>query len=114
MSVPKPEITRSAMSQQERRLRSALAQIVSGHGLIKGTILERERACGNPRCKCATGQKHRAVYLMLREEGKLCQLYIPSRYEPLARQWVDNQQKVKQLLKQISEVYWQKIKQRQE
>ena len=113
MSVKKPEITRSAMSEQERRLRSALAQIVSGHGLIKGTILERERACGNPRCKCATGQKHRAVYLMLSEEGKLRQLYIPSRYEPRVRQWVANQQKVKQLLKEISEVSWQKIKQRQ-
>ena len=113
MSVKKPEITRSAMSEQERQLRSALAQIVSGHGLVRGTILERQRACGNPRCKCATGQKHRAVYLMLREEGKLRQLYIPSGYEALVRQWVANQQKVKQLLKEISEVYWQKVKQRQ-
>jgi hypothetical protein len=94
-------------------LSAALARIVGGHGLIKGTILERQRACGNPRCRCATGQKHRAVYLMLREEGKLRQLYIPSRYEPQVRQWVANQQKVKQLLKEISEVYWQKVKQRQ-
>ena len=114
MSVMKPAIPRSAMSEPERRLRSELAQIVSGHGLIKGTILERERACGNPRCKCAKGQKHRAVYLMLRQEGKLRQLYIPARFEPLVRQWVANQQRVKQLLKEISEFYWQKVKQRQE
>ena len=114
MLVMKPAISRSAMSELERRLRSELAQIVSGHGLIKGTILERERACGNPRCKCAKGQKHRAVYLMLRQQGKLRQLYIPARYEPLVRQWVANQQRVKQLLKEISEFYWLKVKQRQE
>lgn len=114
MSVIKPAIPRTAMSAGERRLRSTLAQIVSGHGLIKGTLLERQRACGNPRCKCAAGQKHRAVYLMLREEGKLRQLYIPARYEALVRQWVANQQQVKKLLKDIGELYWQKVKQRQE
>jgi hypothetical protein len=101
------------MSADERRLRSRLTQIVSGQGAIRGTVLERQRACGNPRCKCATGQKHRAVYLMLREDGKLRQLYIPAAYEEQVREWVANQQEIKELLKQLGELYWQKVKQRQ-
>jgi hypothetical protein len=101
------------MSPGERQLRSRLTQIVSGQGFIRGTILERQRACGNPRCKCATGEKHRAVYLMLREDGKLRQLYIPVAYEQRVREWVANQQEIKELLKQLGEFYWQQVKQRQ-
>ena len=101
------------MSQPERQLRSRLTQIVSGQGVIRGTLLERERACGNPRCRCAKGQKHRAVYLMLREDRKLRQLYIPVKYEPLVRQWVANHRQIRQLLRDLGEVYWRTVKQRQ-
>jgi hypothetical protein len=101
------------MSLEERRARSRLTQIVSAEGLIRGTLLERERACGNPRCRCAAGQKHRAVYLMLREEGKLRQLYIPAAYEARVRQWVENHKELKELLRQLSDVHWTRVKQRQ-
>lgn len=101
------------MSVEERRVRSRLTQIVSTEGLIRGTLLERERACGNPHCRCATGQKHRAVYLMLREDGKLRQLYVPAAYEARVRQWVDNHKQLKQLLRQLSDIHWQQVKQRQ-
>ena len=113
MSVTKLPPSRTAMSVEERRVRSRLTQIVSAEGLIRGTMLERERACGNPRCRCATGQKHRAVYLMLREDGKLRQLYVPAAYEARVRQWVDNHKQLKQLLRQLSDIHWQQVKQRQ-
>jgi hypothetical protein len=90
-----------------------LTQVVSGQGLVRGTLLERQRACGNPNCHCAKGQKHRAVYLMLRENGKLRQLYIPVAYEARVRQWVDNHKQLKELLRELSDVHWERIKQRQ-
>ena len=101
------------MSDQERQARSRATQIVSGEGLLRGTLLERERACGNPRCRCASGKKHRALYLMLREDGKLRQLYIPVTYETQVRQWVSNHQQLKQLLRRLSDVHWEKVKKRQ-
>jgi len=100
------------MDAPERRWRSRLAQIAAAGGLIRGTLLERYRACGNPNCRCARGQKHRAVYLMLSEGGRLRQLFIPKAYEQQVRQWVANHKELKGLLKQISEVYWNKVKQR--
>jgi len=106
-------IVRAAMSQQERQLRSRLTQIVSGLGIIRGNLLERERVCGNPGCRCTRGQKHRGVYLCLRKDGKYRQLYIPKEYELLVGQWVANHQQIRQLLKELGEVYWQKVKQRQ-
>jgi hypothetical protein len=108
-----PTITRSAMSREERLFRSELALLASARGLLRGTLLERYRVCGNPRCKCARGQKHRAVYLMLRENGRLRQLFIPTAYEQRVRQWVANHHQIKKLLKEIGEVYWKKVQQRQ-
>ena len=104
---------RGAMSAAERQFRSRLAQLAGGHGLLHGTIVERFRTCGNPRCKCARGEKHRAVCLFLRQEGKLRQLYIPQAYEERVRQWVANHQELKKLVDQISEFYWQRVQQRQ-
>jgi hypothetical protein len=101
------------MDAAERRCRARLAQIAAGEGLSRGTLLERYRACGNPRCRCARGQKHRAVYLMLSEGGRLRQLFIPKTYEERVRQWVANHKELKGLLKQIGEVYWEKVRQRQ-
>jgi hypothetical protein len=113
MSVTQSPIPRGAMDPRERQFRSKLTALASGHGLIRGTLLERFRACGNSNCRCARGQKHRAVYLMLSEKGRLRQLYIPKAYEERVRQWVANHQELKRLLKEISEVYWQKVQQRQ-
>ena len=113
MSVREPPIPRAAMSREERQFRSRLALLASGHGLVRGTLLERYRACGNPRCKCARGQKHRAVYLMLRDKGRLRQLFIPQAYERRVRQWVANHKQLKKMVKEIGEVYWKKVQQRQ-
>ena len=108
-----PAIARGAMAPVERQFRSRLAQLASGQGLLRGTILERFRTCGNPRCKCARGQKHRAVCLLLRQDGRLRQLYVPRAYEERVRQWVANHQELKKLIAQLSDVYWHKVRQRQ-
>jgi hypothetical protein len=109
----KPAVPRGTMDVAERQFRARLAQLAGGHGLLCGTLVERFRTCGHPRCKCARGEKHRAVCLFLRRDGKLRQLYVPPAYEERVRQWVANHQEFKTLVDQISDVYWQKVRQRQ-
>ena len=109
----KPAVHRGAMGAAERQFRSRLAQLAGGHGLLRGTLVERFRTCGNPNCKCVRGQKHRAVSLFLRQGGKLRQLYVPQAYEQRVRQWVANHQELKKLVDEISAVYWQMVQQRQ-
>jgi hypothetical protein len=101
------------MDPAERPLRSRLAQLAGGHGGLRGTLLERFRTCGNPRCKCARGQEHRAVCLLLRQDGRLRQLYIPQAYEARVRQWVANHQELKKLIDQVRDEYWHQVRQRQ-
>lgn len=112
-SPQKPAVPRGAMEVAERQFRSRLAQLAGGQGLLHGTLVERFRTCGNSSCRCTRGQKHRAVCLFLRQDGKLRQLYIPQAYEERVRQWVANHQELKKLVDQISEVYWQKVQRRQ-
>jgi hypothetical protein len=111
----KPPLSRTAMSPRERAFRSKLAQIVSGQGLIRGTILERMRSCGKPTCHCAKGgPKHRAVSLVLSGKGKLRQLHIPTEWEQRVRQWVQNHHNLRELLAELSEIYWDKVRRRQD
>jgi hypothetical protein len=101
------------MSPTERGWRSRLAQIVAGQGLLHGTLQERLQVCGKPTCRCARGQKHRALYLVVRQEGKLRQLYVPKDWEERVRQWVANDQALRDLLKELSGAYWEKVRRRQ-
>ena len=102
------------MGPSERRFRSRLVQLAAGHGLLRGSILERQRVCGKPGCRCARGHKHRAVYLVVSEKGRPRQLYVPAAWEQRVRQWVANHQELRKLVREIGQVYWQKVKGREE
>jgi hypothetical protein len=113
MSDSRGRIPRGAMSQQERQWRSKLAQICSGHGLIRGSLVDRERLCGKPNCKCTRGHKHRSLYLVLVKAGKTHQLYVPRQLEAKVRQWVRNYHAIRDLMDQVSQIHWDKVRTRQ-
>ena len=104
---------RAQMSAQERRLRSRIVQLISQNALLRGTLSLRERTCGKKNCKCAHGEKHASLYLVLSQQGKLRQLFIPRRYEDAVRQAVAQYQEVRQLLESVSMIYFEKVKKRQ-
>jgi len=104
--------SRTGLSPAERALRSKLTQLVASGGLIRGTLLDRQRVCGNPRCRCARGQKHPALYLILSDGPRQRQLYIPKAWHDRVRQWVDNHRQIKALIHGISEIHWANIKDR--
>ncbi len=104
------------MAAPERALRSKLTQLVSGQGIIRGTLLNRCRRCGNPGCHCAKGPGHPALYLLLSDggRGRQRQLYIPKEWHDRVRQWVDNHRQTRQLIHEISQLHWARVQQRQE
>jgi hypothetical protein len=112
MSDTRP-LPRTALSPQERDWRSRLTQVVAGQPFLKGSLLERERVCGKPGCRCTRGQKHRSLYLVLSRGKRLRQLYIPRDWEEPVRQWVANYHRVRDLLAQVSDLYWNKVKRRE-
>jgi hypothetical protein len=110
----KRPLSRTAIPAQERAARSRLAQIVAGQPFLRGTLQERIRACGKPNCRCARGQKHRSLYLVLSDGKRQRQLYVPRDWEQRVRQWVANHHSLRDLVRQVSELYWSRIKSREE
>jgi len=113
MSDTKRAIPRGKMSAEERSVRSELTKLVSQCAMLRGSLLPRRRVCGKPNCKCARGEKHESLYLVASDGGKVRQLYIPKEWEQTVRQWVEQYQRVRQLLEQISRAYWDKVRNRQ-
>lgn len=105
---------RSKMSERERTLHSRLAQWVSSREIIRGTLTKRKIVCGKPNCCCAKGDKHEAVCLVRSRNGHIEQLHIPRDWEGRVRQWVKQYRDICEGLEQISCIYWEKIRNRQE
>lgn len=109
MPAPKRVIPRTKMSAEERRFRSALAKLISERGLLRGTLVHRERKCGRPNCKCTRGKKHKGIYLVVSEDGRRRQLHIPKSWEETVEEWVADYQGVRELLEKISRLHWDKV-----
>lgn len=102
------------MPIDERKVRSRLAQLISRQGLMRGTLLVRRRKCGKPNCHCAEGDGHESLFVVISENGRTRQLFVPQDWEPLVRQWVENHRQARQLMEEISRIYWGKVRQRQQ
>jgi hypothetical protein len=105
---------RTSFGARERAWRSRLTQIVSGHPFLRGCLQERYRLCGKPTCRCTRGQKHRALYLVLAEGKRLRQLYVPPAWEARVRQWVAHHRTLRELIQEVSALYWKKVQQRED
>lgn len=91
----------SKLRANRRRLKTKLARC--GH-FVRGTIMEYPKTCGNPNCRCASGQKHTGTYLVITQEGRSRTIYLPRRSLKQARQWSANYKKLKELIEQLAQV----------
>ena len=108
------EGSRGKMTASERRLRSELTRVLHSQGVIRGNLSWRERTCGNSNCRCVTkGEKHRALYLVLSEEGKYRQVFVPKAFHEQVGAWVENHKKARDLLEEISRLHYEKLRKRE-
>ncbi len=107
-------IPRGAMSVQERHTRSELAQLLSQKAILRGSLLVRQRVCGKANCKCARGEKHESLYLVVTEGGRTRQLYVPKDWESRVRRWVENHHRARDLMEEVSRIYWDKVRERRD
>ncbi len=97
------------MTATERQGRSRITQLIQEAGLIRGTLLLRERTCGKPTCHCATGQRHVSLHLQVSREGKPQQVIVPRSMEEQVRQWVANYRTLHENIEAVSDAHWDKI-----
>lgn len=107
------DVPKAKMTTRERHLRSQLAQILSSQAMTKGSLLYREKVCGNPTCKCAKGQGHPTLCLVVREGGRQKQVFVPQPLHTMVKEWVACYQKAKELQEEICKIYLKKLQKRE-
>ena len=114
MSDRSGRIPRTHMSIAERRARSQLAQLLSQRGVIRGTLLVRQRKCGKANCRCAQGEGHESLFLVISQNGRTRQFFVPKDWESRVRLWVEDYHRARQLLEDVSRIHWDKVRNRQD
>lgn len=102
------------MSAAERKARSQLTRLLNQRGVIRGTLLVRKRKCGKANCKCARGEGHESLFLVISEQGRTRQLFVPKDWELRVRSWVEDYHRARELLEAVSRIYWDKVRQRRD
>jgi hypothetical protein len=105
-------LSKSALSERERRVRSELCRLLSSAVLIKGSLSRRATVCGKSGCRCTRGQKHTSVCLVAYDKGALRQQHVPRALHARVRTWVSTYRTVQALLDRLSGYAWQRLKQR--
>lgn len=88
------------------RMRDArLKKLAAVKPFIAGTVVEYEKVCGNPKCKCARGEKHVAQHLTFKDKNqKTVSVYIPADALQEVKEWTEEYKRIKELLQQASDL----------
>jgi hypothetical protein len=97
-------------SAPQRNFRSRLTQLVHQALFLRGTLSVRSRQCGKPNCRCVRGRLHTSLYLVQSHGGKLRQLAVPRAWEERVREAVHNYQHMQELIEEISELEWKRLR----
>ncbi|MCX6354681.1 MAG: hypothetical protein NTZ78_07255 [Candidatus Aureabacteria bacterium] len=71
---------------------------------VSGSMVVVSRRCGNPRCRCAVGDKHKGYYLMYKVKAKTQAVYVPVDLVPEVMRWVREHRRIKRLMAEISDL----------
>ncbi len=110
----------SRMSEQsaadlKRRRKQLLRKLPPLDTVLRGSLIERYKRCGNPRCKCANGPGHGPkYYLSVSHAGQSPQMdYVPQAQHAVVSEYLDNYSRVREILEEISQINHELLRRRQ-
>ena len=114
MTGPVP-MTDPASSALKRRRRQLLRQLPPLDSVLRGSLIERYKRCGNPNCRCAQGPGHGPkFYLSVSYPGRSPQMdYVPQAEHAQVGEWVANYKQVHEILEEISEINHELLRRRE-
>ena len=87
----------------ERRTAALLKRLGQVGPFLGASLVCVKHRCGNPRCRCASGEKHPSWRLTYKDpQQKTVTVYVPVDLLKDVRQWVKNYRTFKSLASEIS------------
>jgi hypothetical protein len=98
-----------------RRRKQLLRKLPPLDAVLRGSLIERYKRCGNPRCRCADGPGHGPkYYLSVSRAGESPQMdYVPQAEHALVSEYLDNYSRVREILEEISQINHELLRRRQ-
>ena len=112
MTQMSDDFPRAKLSAAERNFRSEVARLTLNRWFLRGSLSERLGKCGKPNCRCTRGQLHKSLYLVQSQSGKLRQICVPQAWQERVRRAVDDSHKMQELIEEVSELEWTRLKER--
>jgi hypothetical protein len=98
MKTPKhPTLIRRCLQARQKELQAKSP-------VLAASLVTIRRACGNPRCRCARGQKHLGHYLTWKVKAKTHTAYVPVDLLPQVKLWTQEHRRLKQLVHQTTQL----------
>ncbi len=73
--------------------------------VLRGSVLERSVRCGQPHCRCASGERHTATVLTVSfPGGRTEQMSLPATVVRTVRSWVANYQRWWEIIEKVSAI----------
>ncbi len=95
----------------EARTAALLRRLAEVGPVLAGSLVGVKHRCGNPRCRCATGEGHPSWRLTFKgKDQKTVTVYVPLGLLPEVRQWVKNYRALKTLAAAISEAQLARVR----
>jgi hypothetical protein len=87
-----------------RMLDARRARLDPGQPILAATLTHVNKRCGQPTCRCAHGQPHRAWHLTYKVQGKTRTVYVPHDLLEEVRSWIAEHKRLKTLLDEIHQL----------
>ena len=88
-----------------RRMRDArLNKLAQVGPFVAASLVQQHVKCGQPGCHCAQGDKHVKTAITQTVDGKTRTVYVPVDLVEEVRTWIAEYKRVKQLLREISDL----------
>ncbi|MEK6754858.1 MAG: DUF6788 family protein [Bacteroidota bacterium] len=99
-------MARSVASLRQRR--KMLIQKIkrANYAILRGSVIERFKRCGNPACKCSEGKGHGPkYYLSVSKPGERPEMdYVPQALHRNVTDYLENFQALRQSLEELCEI----------
>ena len=108
-------MTEPTSSELKRRRRQLLRKLPPLDAVLRGSLIERYKRCGNPNCRCAQGPGHGPkYYLSVSYPGRSPQMdYVAQAEYAQVSECLANYTQVRDILEEISEINHELLRRRE-
>jgi hypothetical protein len=99
-------MARSVGSLRQRRKKLIQKIKRANFAILRGSVIERFKRCGNPTCKCSEGKGHGPkYYLSVSKPGERPEMdYVPQNLHRNVTDYLENFQALRQSLEELCEI----------